>query len=164
MNSIPDFYVVRLSPQGVEKGIVFRLELLDGNYVCTVFHLTLAAQHIHRKLVGSVAGEELARLHQRVMYGGLAVLCVAILDQKVVNSLRNLGGPVEPADAYHQIVSFAPLKLGYVADVEGLVGTLALDEDAVARLVLDVVVVAAVAQILARAILPGLALARLAFT
>jgi hypothetical protein len=73
------------------------------------------------------------------------VLRVAVLDQEVVDGLGDLGGAVEPADADHQVVPLAALELCDEADVEGLVGALALDEDAVAGLVFDVVVVAAVA-------------------
>jgi hypothetical protein len=92
------------------------------------------------------------------------VLRVAVLDQEVVDGLGHLRGAVEPADADHQVVPLAPLELRDEADVEGLVGALALDEDAVAGLVLDVVVVAAVAQVLPRSVLPCLALAWLALT
>ena len=127
-----------------------------------MLHLTLATQDIHRELVGGIAGEKLPRLDQRVVNCRVPVLRVPVLDQKVVDGLGDLGGAVEPADPHHQVVPLAPLELCYVADVEGLVGPLALDEDTVARLVLDVVVVAAVAQVLPGTVLPGLALAWLA--
>ena len=129
-----------------------------------MLHLALAAQHIHGELVRGVAGEQLPRLDERVVYGRLTVLRVPVLDEEVVDGLGDLGGAVEPADAHHQVVPLAALELRDEADVEGLVGPLALDEDAVARLVFDVLVVAAVAQVLPGVVLPGLPLARLAFS
>ncbi len=146
------------SPQCVEECIVFGLKLLDGHNVGAVLHLALATQHIHRELVGGVAGEELPRFDERIVDGGLAVFRVAVLDEEIVDGLGDLGGAVEPTDSHHQVVPLAPLELGDEADVEGLVGPLTLDEDAVARLVLYVVVVAAVAHILPGSVLPGLSL------
>jgi hypothetical protein len=92
------------------------------------------------------------------------MLRVAVLDQEIVDCLRHLSGAVEPADADHQVVPLAPLELCYVADVEWLVGSLALYEDAVTRLVFDIVVVAAVAQVFASIVFPSLALAWLTFS
>ena len=75
--------------------------------------------------------------------------------------LRHLGGAVEPADADHQVVALALFELGYVADVEGLVGSLRLDEDRVPGFVLSFEVVTSVTFVLAVHGFPGFAVGNL---
>ena len=83
------------------------------------------------------------------------------LYQEVVHLLRHLGGAVEPADADHQVVALALFELGYVADVEGLVGSLGLDEDRVPGFVLSFEVVTSVTFVLAVHGFPGFAVGNL---
>ena len=85
------------------------------------------------------------------------MLRVSILDEEVVHSLGDLGGSVKPSDHHHERVSLALLELGDVANVEGLVRSLALNEDVVTNFVLDIVVIASVSDVFPLVIFPGFA-------
>ena len=127
--------------QRVEERVVVRVELLDGHDVRAVGHRALPPQHVDRELVRGVRDEELPRFDQRVVYRIGPVLRVPVLDEEVVHGLGDFCCSVKPSDHHNKCIPLTLLKLGDVANVEGLIRSLALDENIITNFVFNVVYV-----------------------